>query len=134
MKKQKFVLAFSDGRRKRVESGSGGVRFVDPETRESESGCVSEVQKEAWRFWFLSFCASDLLLRPQDRFSLFLSSGLSLQNAVVIWVCYSVFLKTNKKKKKKQISLQLFLLTVATVLAMTFSPTKQRIAFYGIFI
>ena len=102
------------------------MRVVDPETRESESRCVSEVEEEAWRFffWFLSFCASDLLLRSQDRFSLFLSSGLSLQNAFVFWKrFFNDFLEF--------FFFQRFSLTVATVLALTFLPTKQRITFSG---
>ena len=48
------------------------MRVVDSEARESKSGFVGEV--EAWRFF--SFCAPDLLLRSQDRFTLFLSTGL----------------------------------------------------------
>jgi hypothetical protein len=58
-----------------VEAGSGDVRVVDPEARESESAGAGQV--EAWGL--LSFHSRDLLLRPQDRLCLFLSSGLSLK-------------------------------------------------------
>jgi hypothetical protein len=58
-----------------VEAGSGDVRVVDPEARESESAGAGQV--EAWGL--LSFRSRDLLLRPQDRLCLFLSSGLSLK-------------------------------------------------------
>lgn len=67
-----------DGEWCRVTAGSGYVWVVDSEAREFEFGGVGKVQ--TWQF--LSFSLRDFLLRSQNHFFVYLSSGISLK----LWI------------------------------------------------